>query len=205
MAQEKPIAWDGIVNQEQYGSAKVKVAFLLKEVNYPDMEGDWKYTDWLDQQAAQPDSPDFHKTFANIARWMACEESPDASYLACEDYAAHSGLIAKMAVINIHKGAGGSSSDWEAMKGYARENGEALRLQVEKIGPDILFCGGTYPLAKEWIFPGAKEQCLPCGANYFCWGRTKVVEFVHPAWFTVPRKILFAYFKAVYSDLLAIL
>lgn len=198
-----PKAIDGIINKERYAQAKTKVAFLLKEVNAPGMTEDWHYADdWLYKQSIKPDDPDFHKTFANVVRWLACVECPDITYVECDDYKKYCGLVAQTAVINIHKGAGGSSSDWEVIEKYAIENADTIRQQVSEIAPDILICGGTYYFAQKYIFRGAEEKTLPCGANYFQFGKTKVVEFVHPAWFSVDRKILFAYFKTVYNDLL---
>lgn len=198
-----PIAIDGIVNKGIYSNSTPKIAFLLKEVNYPDMAEDWPYTDWLNEQSTSSQKdPYFHKTFSNIATWLACVENPNISYVDCEEYKNYSRLISQIAVININKGPGGSSSDWDTIKEYAIKNADSLRKQISEIAPDILICGGTYSFAKDDIFHSDTQQTLPCGANWFSFERTKVVEFVHPAWFSVHKKILFSYFKSMYNDLL---
>lgn len=207
------IARDGIVDPERYRRAKVKTAFLLKEVNYPDMEEDWPYTDWLYEQAMErkrdggpwTESKDFHKTFANVCRWLACVEDPEITYLECEDFKRHKQLLAQAAVININKGGGGSSSDWSAIAQAAERNKATLQKQFEEIKADLVICGGTFWFAEHVIYPDVETKRLPCGARYLTVGTSIFVEFVHPAWFSVDRGILFAYFQAVYRDLRPIL
>lgn len=207
------IAQDGIVDKTRYDRAKVKVAFLLKEVNYPNMAENWAYTDWLYEQAlerrrdgeAWVESGDFHKTFSNVCRWLACVETPDITYLECEDYRRHKHLLAQAAVVNIHKGGGESSSNWREISRIAGENHIQLRQQIEEINPDLVICGGTFWFAHQDIYPGVKTSRLPSGAGWFAVDGTVFVEMPHPGWFSVDRSILFAYFKAVYHDLLPIM
>ena len=56
------IVRDGIVEEGSYQSSKLKVLFLLKEVNSPG-EGGWKLIDHIKSNAKAP-------TFDNLARWM---------------------------------------------------------------------------------------------------------------------------------------
>lgn len=38
----KPIAFDGVVDEKSFKKSEIKTLFLLKEVNYPDMNEDWR-------------------------------------------------------------------------------------------------------------------------------------------------------------------
>lgn len=227
---KRAIAIDGIIDEALYHSAKVKTAFLLKEVNYPDMDTDWHYTDWLYEQAMENKrdgtpwerSNDFHKTFANICRWLAVVESPDCSFQDCDQYESCKHLLAKSAVININKHGGGSSSEWTSIAAAAEANRDLLIAQIRDIAPDLVVCGGTYSFAKHQIFQAGQAGTysyrdgdtsktydvlevgkLSCGAEFFVADNIVFLEFVHPAWFSVDRKILFAYFREVYHDVLA--
>lgn len=91
------IAKDGIIDRKKYDESDIKIAFLLKEVNAPELnqeKNDWEYADWIYEQATETSKDgksfvpysDFHKTFGNIVRWLSYAYGLTNDFMECEDY-----------------------------------------------------------------------------------------------------------------------
>ncbi|MCI7146030.1 MAG: hypothetical protein MR991_06290 [Clostridiales bacterium] len=118
----------------------------------------------------------------------------------CEDYSPYKSALLNSAMININKGGGESSSEDEELYRYGEQNKELLKEQIKEISPDIVICGGTYGIARYAIFDEPKEIRMKCGAYAFRYDGILFVQFVHPAWFSVGRNILYSYFKSVWDE-----
>lgn len=81
--------------------------------------------------------------------------------------------------------------------------GDVNRKEIEEcIVPQLVICGGTFEYAKKIFGVEKKEiQLLSCGAQYFVKKNIVYIQFVHPSWFSVNRKILFAYAKDVLEEI----
>lgn len=202
----KPIAFDGIVDEDTYKISKIKTVFLLKEVNDPDMNKDWTEFMYFVKQQAEVDS--MYKTWPNVCLWIEALNNPDADYLDCVDQYGNFATkklqknILEVAIVNIKKTAGGGSSNYEEIFEAATKYGHIIEKEIEElILPQLVICGGTFDYAKM-IFKvcGDEIKTFPSGAQFFFKNNILYLQFVHPMWFSVNRNILFAYAKNVFKD-----
>jgi len=207
---------DGIVDEEAYLASPIHTAFLLKETNggteegHCDAMGNWDtFTRDLHNMALpkhHPDSTPLYKTWPNVCLWMYLIHHPTASFSCCtengefrEEKVRH--YLDTTAIINIKKVPGGSSSVYEQLKTAAINNHDFLLEQIEIVDPELIICGGTY-----WVFKETFDQSsiqtgiLPTGTHYFLHNKKLYLEFPHPMWYNVDRKILFAYAKEVFTE-----
>lgn len=128
---------DGVVNPEEYFSAKYKILFLLKEVNGGK---DWDLRDFLLEGGRK-------KTWDNVSRWVEGilnldEEIPWRTMDEISDERRKK-WINKIAAVNVKKVSGGHTSVSKEISDAARSNGELLWNQINMYMPDIIICGGT--------------------------------------------------------------
>ena len=199
----KPIAYDGVVDEEAWNKAPVRTAFLLKEVNDEKMAKDWDFIGWLAEDAKNP-AKKLYFTWQNVSLWM------EALYTGCSfgqcmnerqepDWKRLRKNILSIGVINLKKTAGGGSSNWQEIQAAAERNAVLLKAQMEIMDAQLVICGGTFAFAKQ-VFGADKVQTLPCGAGCFVKDGRIYLEFVHPSWYSVNRNILYAYAREVFAD-----
>lgn len=202
----KPIVFDGVVDEAAFLNSGIRTAFLLKEVNDRDRQEDWE--DFLDNYVRKQAYTDkMYTTWPNVCLWMEALKEDNIFYRDCLngngsfDVDKLQQNLLDIAIVNIKKTAGGSASNHNELVQAADRYGFVVRRQMELIGPRLVICGGTFEYAKS-IF-GVEEQrvrMLPSGAEYFQEGETVYLQFVHPVWYTVSRKILFAYAKVTFAE-----
>lgn len=207
----KPIAVDGVVDEAAFLNSSIKTVFLLKEVNVPDMENDWRT--FLDFIREQTEAEKMYFTWPNVCLWMEALHRPDAVFA---DYVDENGAfhakklqrnLLEAAVVNIKKTAGAGSSNAGELEDAVSSYGHVICAEIEEcIGPELVICGGTFEYAKKIFSPGKDSvKRLPSGAEYFEKKGIFYLQFVHPAWFSVSRNILFAYAKEVFADIRAVM
>ena len=216
-----PVSFDGIVDEETYLSSKIRTAFLLKDINGEEtvivdgkkttrqMTSDWEYMDWLYNQATDLSKP-LYKTWPNACLWIEALFNPNVTYQDCMDQYGYfdsaklRGNLRKISVINIKKTPGAGSSVYSQIEAFATDerNKELLHKEISLVAPQLVICGGTFHFAKM-IFDVMPDEikCLPSGTEYFIKDGIAYLDFVHPMWFNVDRKILFAYAKDVFHDI----
>ncbi len=69
-----------------------------------------------------------------------------------EEYEICKNSLLNSAIVNIKKSNGHSSSDFEDLGNYLKEDIFLLKEQIENIDPDIILCGNTFEFLKM-IFP----------------------------------------------------
>ena len=83
----KPVAFDGIVDEESYHNSKIKTAYLLKEVNVKNAIEDWDFISWLRTQAEGKDENGeeslLYKTWPNVCMWNAVLNNSQLNYQDC--------------------------------------------------------------------------------------------------------------------------
>jgi hypothetical protein len=137
---------DGIVNFDIFSKVTPKILWILKESNittdvYKD-KGWWRLTDYLDEDIKE--YHDWKRTWGlvleisdaiihNAKTWE--DEVPLLERLEKE------GTIRQIAVININKTSGGSSSDQAVINTLYQKNKESIMEQIEAIAPDIIING----------------------------------------------------------------
>ncbi|MGI6174140.1 MAG: hypothetical protein ACOYI8_09635 [Christensenellales bacterium] len=221
-----PISFDGVVDEDSFLASPIRTAFLLKEINGKEtieengvkvqqiMKADWEYMTDLRSHILAKDNKDknLYPTWPNVCLWVELLKNPDCVYSDCisenENFneAKLRENILSVSIINLKKTHGsGSSVDSEIREAvcYGRT---MLKEQIDIINPTLVICGGTFEYAKL-LFEVERNQdvMLPCGAHYFSRGKRIYLEFVHPSWFSVNRRILFAYAKQVFSDIMQVL
>lgn len=199
----KPVAYDGVADEETWKNAPVRTAFLLKEVNDKNMAQDWDFIGWLAEDAKDA-SKKLYFTWQNVSLWMEALQT-GCSYAQCmnerqePDWQRLRKNVLSIGVINLKKTAGGGSSDWQEILTAAERNAALLKAQMEIMDAQLVICGGTFEFAKH-VFGANKVQTLPCGAHCFVQNGRLYLEFVHPSWYSVNRNILYAYAREVFAD-----
>lgn len=188
---------DGIVNDREWKGESLKVCFLLKEsyINPKEYEKDMLRPDhnlkkrhWnayinkedgiyvYDMATHMREHAPWYM-WCRVAAWM----SKLFKLLGIET----ENPLQKIAVVNIKKSEGKSSSDYGDIMNYAREDRELIRKELELIDPDLIICGATYDYCvEEGIFDDLKE--LGTLKNFknrkvACAGRRVIFDCYHPS------------------------
>lgn len=113
---------DGVFSPEQWEKEKIKIIFFMKEPNW---EGDGDLIEWILSEK----SPTYWKTWNNIARWTkALLEGGD--YLKSVDKKEKTYWLSRVGFINIKKVGGGSKSDNDVIREYAKDDSKFLFEQL---------------------------------------------------------------------------
>ena len=167
---------DGIVDEAEYLSAKIKIVYLMKEVNGGSA---WSLREFLREEAGCATA------WNPIARWtegiLSLEEEKDWNeYWMREEETRREKMLKKIGVVNLKKTSGGGSSDRKAIYEAAKENRNFLQHQLELYKPQIIICCGTAQIFADIFLPGREWECTSRGIWYYVWGGTAIIEFYHP-------------------------
>lgn len=112
------------------------------------------------------------------------------------------------AIINLKKTHGGGQSNFDELKDAVENYGKLTKEEIDIIDPHLIICGGTFDFAKQLFCSDDTDdfdvKLLPSGEHYFIVKKRVYLEFVHPCWFNVHRKILFAYAKSVFREIMGV-
>ena len=178
---------DGIVNEDRWKQATMKVLYLLKEVNGADDE--WDERDYLANYNVKDPYINTHSptidvltkwqfgiTDRGISSWHDVEKQT-------QDKTLQTAMLEQICLVNIKKTAGGGVVDWDRFDAYfaIRENREYLKKQLALYDPQIVICGGTaWQLCqiKGWDYNNWKQTSR--GIRYFVDANTTYIDFCHP-------------------------
>lgn len=235
---DNAICYDGIVDECQYRLQPIRMAFLLKETNYtapkdnPNAKKeDWNYVDWLNCKQSRPKSISnihLYITFRNLCMWVAeffdLLQGRDIKY---SDYTVNQNEnssidteqlrteLAKVAIINLKKTWGGSSTNWNDLNRYLTDDDDNTRVinsdiktvllkELSLVDPNVVICGGrqVYDFAKR-IFSDtdATQEIGDRNLVAFTYNNTIFVDFHHPAC-RGSRKEQFKYAKGIFEKLI---
>lgn len=161
------------------------ILFVLKEA-YGE-ECDWSLTDWL--RKTGPSSNIWYRvaewcygitntTADEIARYSPDEISFKHSESEPNEW------LSQIAVLNIKKSSGESSSQYGEISAYADYDKEEIRREIELLDPDIIVCGATANDVNH--ITGGSIKCEPCD-NWYYWsdaigGKERLyIDYYHPA------------------------
>ncbi len=200
---------DGIVEEDSYKNAKIKIAFLLKEPHGHEGDTEWSLRNELKKIASNDEKSNFSLLWRNVVLWLTVLKNPKVDYIELFDNTGNirweelRQSLSTIATVNIKKLPGSDESDMSEIHVHAEENRQRLQKQFIEIAPNLIFCGGTYSFAKDIISSEQlrTETILDSGNRYFLWNNIPVVEFPHPGWYKVHRYILFAAAKATSQSL----
>lgn len=132
---------DGIVDEKTWNNNNhKKIVFVLKEAYTT--QNNWSLTDWV--LNSKPSKPIWRR----IIEWTYGIQNTDFNNIpkyASQIYEKNKDLLfQQIALVNLKKSGGKSSSINEEIKGYAIEDKLELKKQLEIISPDIIVCGSTF-------------------------------------------------------------
>lgn len=193
----------GVVDETEYLAAPCKMLVLLKEVNESDnrQHYDWSLVDLINDQIKtfklnQKGYLEIWKRVGVLSLGLINEFNSYRLSTYIEDDIAL-GLSA-IAVTNLKKSAGSGNSDHSAIKKYAERDKDLWIREIEIMGPDVIFCGGTFDIVQDIL--SFKIQKGPSGADYGQYGETVFVDFAHPM-YRISPKIYYAYFIETMREL----
>lgn len=130
---------DGVVCEEDYLSAPLKLCFVLKEVN--DLSGGgWDLREFI-RNGARPQSWD------NITRWIRCIESSGLDIhwkdlkSVTEDQ--RKSVLTRICAMNMKKSPGGHTTERASFQAVVAEDRECIREQYALYQADLTICCGT--------------------------------------------------------------
>lgn len=173
---------DGIVDEEQWRLAKTKVLFVLREANCTAADEwdlreflrtpPWERTDWK-----RPGT-----TWHNITRCAYGLINHPCTFEITDQKYRGSGMLRRIAAINIKKTPGTDHVNWREIERFARMDSALIREQVEIIKPTLIVCGGTFEyLCNALQIPYAKQD------NRKTWKSSLLIGVRHPGGRTSKR------------------
>ncbi len=171
-------SYDGIVNFEVWQYQKLKVLFLVKETHGSDKGGCWHPSVRFERVGIFGN---------NIARW---------NYLLKELFNKREGIIEfpandvlpkeldDVAVVEIKKKSGKSSSNNNQIIAYAERDKDFLREEIDLISPHIVFCGYTGEAYGDYIYGDEEWDKLKEVDGRTCHKHRErlVIDFFHPSY-----------------------
>ena len=133
-------AKDGAVDIGSYNSEKTKILWILREPNGKDF-------DFLEYLSDPRVYPRWKSTYGLVVKtsdaiFNGAKDKPDYPYP--KDIPA---LMKRIALVNIKKTGGKSSSIPEEIMEYAKNNKEEMKEQLRELSPDVIILAGT-----DWYF-----------------------------------------------------
>lgn len=175
---------DGIVCPEQWFSQKVRPLFLLKEAYHG--EGNWD----LISEHLLTDKRIGSGTWRRVSEWtygiMATTANKIPPYPVDETINYYGNpYLRKIAVVNIKKSGGTSSSNMETIGKYAEYDRVQLHKEIELIDPTVIFCGYTISLLNVIMEKTVKDYSHP-NPNLFYFVKLNdhnviVLDYYHPS------------------------
>ena len=161
------------------------ILFLLKEA-YGESE-DWSLNDWLKRTG--PSTNLWYRVvewtygISNTSKDEIARYSPGEISFDRVDGMPNEWLK-QIAIVNIKKSGGRSSSDYEEIMLYAEADKEELLKEIELIDPDIIVCGATASNLDFLLDGTLKEK--PCDNWYYYTSylgnrERLVIDYYHPA------------------------
>ncbi len=173
---------DGIVNEAVWNSQNgKKILYVLKEA-YGESK-DWDLPEWLLRE--KPSS----SIWKRVIEWTYGIKNTTAERVAKylpDIYEHNSELFNNIAVINLKKSGGKSSSNYGEIDAYALADKAEIKKQLSIIAPDIIICGATFS-ALNHVYD---DKIRPAGTSCDNWfyytdiisdRKTLVIDYYHPA------------------------
>jgi hypothetical protein len=176
-AERRPgMAKDGVVDENEYINCKIKVLYILKEVN------DWKNGDLREFTKAGAR----WRTWNNITRWQyAIEKYYNTGKVEFKDKINQNDrkeILKTIAVLNLKKCSGGASSNMGQIWHHANEDKDLLKEQIELYNPNIIICCGTGDIvSKLQLIDNIGEFKSTLNGTLFAKNKKQlIVQYMHP-------------------------
>lgn len=179
---------DGVLCEENYDAASLRVLCLAKEVNWPG-GGDMR-CDWIKNLSSDLFSRSRQKFEPPLSRWAygILNDFPPFKDMD-KDKEGRLAAFKSIAIVNVKKTSGRSTSNPNVITDFAKLWQEELRKQIEIIAPDVIVSGNVPLGALDALFPGLELKPSGCfkpprdktpvrvgrSHNY------KIIDFRHPS------------------------
>ncbi len=174
---------DGVVNRNAWACAEKKILFVLKEAY--DLNGDFPdLVDWIGK-----DHPN-KRMWRRVARWIyginLTTSSTIADYKPQLSNTEHIDSLNQIAVLNLKKSNGKTSSTREDIVKYAEYDREEIKREIELIDPDIVICGSTFSILYENVYEQKPLLSDERNNNWFYYKKLGdrerlYIDYYHPA------------------------
>jgi len=179
---------DGLICPEEWSRRKPKILFVLKEA-YCDRATEYNLCDELCN-----DGP-WGSVWNRCAEWSygiteSSAASPIPAYANLNRELANK-YLRRVAVLNLKKSDGLSSSSLSEIEKYAEYDRAEIKREIEIINPDIIICGYVFSILQNCVYEkslmGSGEFADKWNNNWYYWttamtGRpTLVIDFYHSA------------------------
>jgi hypothetical protein len=173
---------DGIVNENLFQKAELKILFLVKDANDPS-QGQWNLADYLDKRLSQNFS-------IRIAEWAygILNDFPPIDTATPE--LLHSALRS-VAVMNIKKIGGGARAKYEEIAQHAQRDREFIQKQIAITGPTIIVGGIKTTAVWSEFLDDVKFIQSPYDIRIAGWHGIKIIDYYHPS-YRVPRAMSYS-------------
>lgn len=192
---------DGIVNLDEWRKSDNKILFVLKEARGTGWDKEhttgWgkehTLATWLNDSGGGK-----YPTWKYVAQWTeGIEKTTDThvgKYKEKLEDETRKTIIRKIAIMNLKKSDGNSSSNDEELQAYARFDKDELKKEFELIDADIIVCGSTFGILYEIIYeqpPLNSTNGKPTSDNMYYFfelgGRKRLfIDYYHPSLYPVP-------------------
>ena len=178
---------DGIVNRELWNDTEhKKILYVLKEAYVGKNEDAYDLAKWL-----REDHPD-RRIWNRVARWTYGIQNTSVNEIARyipdvdENVELREQLFEQIAVINLKKSNGGSTSVIEEVAAYAQADREEIIRELQLIDPDIVICGSTFWILYQIVFGKEPLKGEAACDNWYYYlnldGKERLyIDYYHPA------------------------
>ena len=173
---------DGIVDPDEYARSRVKLLFVLKEVN--DLGGGgWDLREFLRNGGCGP-------TWNTVTRWVeGIERLPCIvpwDELENVDGNRRKRVLGKIAAVNLKKEPGAGVADYEQLREATQRGREFISDQLSLYAPDYVICCGSHVtdllLGANGVFPRNNDdwESTRRGVRYSIVKGTPHIAYSHP-------------------------
>jgi len=170
---------DGIVNFEDYENCKIRVLYILKEVNSE--QSNWSLKDFLHKGGRAA-------TWDNIALWQYGLLNSHIKFKWNEINKKRTEKFRKenlrtISVINVKKTPGSHVSNNKELSRFVKEDKDLIKRQISIYNPNLIICCGTAGVLKEFELLGSftRWNVSSCGIQYHISETNQIViNFCHP-------------------------
>lgn len=165
---------DGVIDPDNYAG----ILFLLKEAYSKDQKfGEYDLVADLAKKGPWG-------RWGHVAKWvyglLHTDEHTIAPYRDM-NWEEKNAMLRKIAVINVKKVDGKTTSNFDDLMTYTRDNAEMLRREIAHVHPRIIVCGNTFRFLKEIYGLAGENSC----DNWYYWltlegaGKVLVLDYYH--------------------------
>lgn len=181
---------DGIINNELFSKAKIKLLFITKEPNDP-AQTSWSLSDWMNTEMKYS----FAKRIAEWSYGILNDFPPISTFELTELHKS----LKSIAIINIKKTGGKSNSDLDEIVSHLKQNKTYLLKQIRMIKPDLIIGGIGHVKYWSYLFDNIEFKDSGYDIKFADYNGIRILDYYHPS-YRVPKAMSYALLKVVYEE-----